>query len=130
MAGLIDSVDHVGSRLEIIDVVRQEIEDAAIRVEGARAVANLAVLHVRLRPFRAGTAVWTGQRTAGPWPSMVVMPRRIGCSCCLITPCGTQVQGVVRRYVTEQLGDQPLRVAALDESGQEKSAAATAGVKR
>jgi SRSO17 transposase len=39
-------------------------------------------------------------------------------------------QGVVRRYVTEHLGDQPLRVAALDESGQEKSGAATAGVQR
>jgi SRSO17 transposase len=36
----------------------------------------------------------------------------------------------VRRYVTEQLGDQPLRVAALDESGQEKSGAATVGVQR
>jgi len=41
-----------------------------------------------------------------------------------------QAQAVVRRYVTEQLGDQPLRVAALDESGQEKSGTATAGVKR
>lgn len=41
-----------------------------------------------------------------------------------------RVLGVVRRYVTEQLGDQPLRVAALDESGQEKSGTATAGVKR
>lgn len=41
-----------------------------------------------------------------------------------------QAQGVVRRYVAEHLGDQPLRVAALDESGQEKSGTATAGVQR
>jgi hypothetical protein len=39
-------------------------------------------------------------------------------------------QGVVRRFVAEQLCDQPLRVAALDESGQEKSGSATAGAQR
>jgi SRSO17 transposase len=39
-------------------------------------------------------------------------------------------QGVIRGFVVEQLGDQRLRVAALDESGQEKSGDATAGVQR
>ena len=39
-------------------------------------------------------------------------------------------QGVVRGFVAQQLRDQPLVVAALDESGQEKSGTATAGVKR
>ncbi len=39
-------------------------------------------------------------------------------------------QGVIRRFVTEHLADQPLIVAALDESGQEKAGDATAGVKR
>jgi SRSO17 transposase len=37
---------------------------------------------------------------------------------------------VVRRFVTEVLGDRPLRVAAVDESGQEKQGAATAGTQR
>jgi SRSO17 transposase len=41
-----------------------------------------------------------------------------------------QAQGVVRRFVVEQLGDQPLRVGALDESGQEKQGEHTAGAKR
>lgn len=46
--------------------------------------------------------------------------------------CGTttRAQGVVRRFVVEQLGDQRLRVAALDESGHEKSGDATAGTQR
>lgn len=39
-------------------------------------------------------------------------------------------QGVVRGFVAAQLCDQPLRVAALDESGQEKSGSATAGAQR
>jgi hypothetical protein len=37
---------------------------------------------------------------------------------------------VVRRFVIEELGDQPLRVGALDESGQEKQGESTAGAKR
>lgn len=40
------------------------------------------------------------------------------------------VQGVVRGFVAEYLRDEPLVVAALDESGQEKSGESTAGVKR
>jgi len=39
-------------------------------------------------------------------------------------------QGVVRGFVAEHLAHQPLVVAALDESGQEKAGDATAGVKR
>src|SRR5262249_51907412 len=41
-----------------------------------------------------------------------------------------QAMRVVRGFVAEQLVDQPLVVAALDESGQEKTGAATVGVKR
>jgi SRSO17 transposase len=41
-----------------------------------------------------------------------------------------QAMRVVRGFVAEQLADQPLVVAALDESGQEKTGDATAGVKR
>ena len=41
-----------------------------------------------------------------------------------------RAQGVIRRFVVEHVGDQPLRVAALDESGQEKHGESTAGVKR
>nr|WP_233574178.1 IS701 family transposase [Amycolatopsis panacis] len=41
-----------------------------------------------------------------------------------------QAQGVVRRFVVEALEDQPLRVGALDESGQEKQGDTTAGAKR
>lgn len=41
-----------------------------------------------------------------------------------------QAVGVIRGFVAEYLGDQPLVVAALDESGQEKAGTATAGVKR
>jgi SRSO17 transposase len=37
---------------------------------------------------------------------------------------------VVRGFVAEHLGDQPLRVAALDETGQPKQGVHTAGVKR
>jgi hypothetical protein len=41
-----------------------------------------------------------------------------------------QVMGVVRGFVAEHLRDQPLVVAALDESGQEKTGEDTVGVKR
>jgi SRSO17 transposase len=37
---------------------------------------------------------------------------------------------VVRGFVAERLGDQPLRVAALDETGQQKQGGHTVGVKR
>ncbi|MFL6145113.1 MAG: transposase [Labedaea sp.] len=38
--------------------------------------------------------------------------------------------GIVRGFVAEQLSKQPLRVAALDESGQPKQGVAPAGVRR
>jgi SRSO17 transposase len=127
--------------------VTQEIEEAAaaVRVDGQRAVANLAVLHARLRacfaraqPFGQARKYMTGLISDLPRKNGWTIAEHAGDA----TPDRTQrllnhavwdhekAQGVVRRYVTEQLGDQPLRVAALDESGQEKTGAATAGVKR
>lgn len=41
-----------------------------------------------------------------------------------------QVMAQVRTFAVEQLGQAPLRVAAFDESGQEKAGDATAGVQR
>lgn len=41
-----------------------------------------------------------------------------------------EAMSVVRDFVVEQLCDQPLRVAAFDESGQEKSGGATVGAQR
>lgn len=45
-----------------------------------------------------------------------------------------QVLGEIRRYVVEELdavaGDRPMRILAIDESGQEKTGSGTAGVKR
>lgn len=40
------------------------------------------------------------------------------------------VMAIVRGFVAEHLGDQPLRVAALDETGQEKAGDHTVGVRR
>jgi SRSO17 transposase len=114
-------------------------------VEGERAVANLAVLHGRLRPCFARVEPF-GQ--AGKYLSglMSDLPRKNGWTIAEHagdrTPDRTQqllnravwdhdqAQGVVRRFVVDQLGDQPLRVAALDESGQEKQGERTAGTKR
>lgn len=125
----------------------QEIKEAAAaaRVDGARAVANFAVLHDRLRPCFARVQPFD---QAGKYMNGLIsdLPRKNGWSIAEhagdATPDRTQrllnhavwdhdrVLGVVRRYVIDQLGDQSLRVAALDESGQEKSGTATAGVKR
>jgi len=114
-------------------------------VEGERAVANLAVLHGRLRPCFARVEPF-GQ--AGKYLSglMSDLPRKNGWTIAEHvgdrTPDRTQqllnravwdhdrAQGVVRRFVVEELGDQPLRVGALDESGQEKQGEHTAGAKR
>ena len=114
-------------------------------VEGERAVANLAELHGRLRPCfrRAQPFAQAGKYLAG---LMSDLPRKNGWTIAEHvgdrTPDRTQrllnhavwdhdqAQGVVRRYVAEQLGDQPLRVGALDESGQEKQGEHTVGVKR
>jgi SRSO17 transposase len=118
---------------------------AAVMVEGERAAANLAVLHGRLRPCFARVEPF-GQ--AGKYLSglMSDLPRKNGWTIAEHvgdrSPDRTQqllnravwdhdrVQGVVRRFVVEQLGNAPLRVGALDESGQEKAGTATAGVKR
>jgi SRSO17 transposase len=127
--------------------VTQAIEEAAAaaRVEGERAVANLAVLHGRLRscfarvqPFEQASKYVVGL--------MSDLPRKNGWTLAEYAGDTTpnrmqrllnhavwdhdQAQGIIRRYVTEQLGDQPLRVAALDESGQQKQGERTAGVKR
>ncbi len=114
-------------------------------VEGERAVANLAVLHGRLRPWfaRVGPFEQTGKYMTG---LMTDLPRKNGWTIAEYVGDRTpdrmqrllnhavwdhdQAQGVVRRFVVEALGDQPLRVGALDESGQEKGGECTAGAKR
>jgi SRSO17 transposase len=127
--------------------VTQTIDEAAAtaRVAGERAVANLAVLHGRLRscfarvqPFEQASKYMVGLMSDLPHKNGWTLAEHAGDT----TPNRMQrllnhavwdhdqAQGVIRRFVVEQLGDQPLRVAALDESGQEKAGAATAGVKR
>ena len=114
-------------------------------VEGQRAVANLAVLHGRLRPCFARVEPFgqAGKYLAG---LMSDLPRKNGWTIAEHvgdrTPDRTQqllnravwdhdqAQGVVRRFVVEELRGQPLRVGALDESGQEKGGEHTAGAKR
>ena len=104
-------------------------------VEGERAVANLAVLHGRLRPWfaRVGPFEQAGKYMTG---LMSDLPRKNGWTIAEYVGDRTpdrmqrllnhavwdhdQAQGVVRRFVVEALGNQPLRVGALDESGQEK----------
>jgi SRSO17 transposase len=128
-------------------VVTQKIDEAAAAamVEGARAVVNLAEVHDRFRCCfaRVGPFTQVKKYMAG---LMSDLPRKNGWTIAEHagdrTPDRTQrllnhavwdhdrVQGVVRRFVVEQLGDVSLRVAALDESGQEKQGEATAGVKR
>lgn len=114
-------------------------------VEGERAVANLGVLHGRLRscfarrkPFEQAGKYMTGLMSDLPHKNGWTIAEHVGDR----TPDRTQrllnkavwdhdqAQGVVRRFVVEQLGDQPLRVGALDESGQEKQGESTAGAKR
>lgn len=114
-------------------------------VEGERAVANLAVLHGRLRscfarrkPFAQAGKYMAGLMSDLPRKNGWTIAEHVGDR----TPDRTQrllnqavwdhdqAQGVVRRFVVEQLGDQPLRVGALDESGQEKQGESTAGAKR
>lgn len=114
-------------------------------VEGERAVTNLAVLHGRLRscfarrkPFTQAGKYMTGLMSDLPRKNGWTIAEHVGDR----TPDRTQrllnqavwdhdqAQGVVRRFVVEQLGDQPLRVGALDESGQEKQGEHTAGAKR
>ena len=127
--------------------MRQEDHEAAaaVIVEGERAAANLEELHGRLRTCfrRIEPFVQAGCYIAA---LMSDLPRKNGWSIAEhagdLSPDRTQrllnhavwdhdaATGVIRRYVAEQLADQPLRVAALDESGQEKQGGATAGVQR
>ena len=117
----------------------------AVMVEGARAVSNLAELCGRLQPYfaRAEPLEQAGKYITA---SMSDLPRKNGWTIAKhvgdATPDRTQrllnhtvwdhdaAMRVVRGYMAEHLGDQPLVVAALDESGQEKPGAATAGVAR
>jgi SRSO17 transposase len=114
-------------------------------VEGERAVSNLTLLHDRLRPCFRRVKPHTQARKY-MIGLMSDLPRKNGWTIAEhagdATPDRTQrllnhaawnhdqAQGVVRGYVAEQLGDQPLRVAALDESGQQKQGESTAGTKR
>lgn len=114
-------------------------------LEGELAVSNLALLHGRLRSCFVRVKPFT---QAGKYVSALIsdLPRKNGWTIAEragdLTPDPTQrllnhavwdhdqAQGVVRRFVVEALGDQPLRVGALDESGQEKQGESTAGAKR
>ncbi len=118
---------------------------AAAIVEGELAVTSLGVLHGRLRPCFARMEPF-GQARKYLSGLMSDLPRKNGWTIAEHagdrTPDRSQrllnhavwdqdrAQGVIRRFVVEHLGDQPLRVAALDESGQEKHGESTAGVKR
>ncbi len=106
-------------------------------VEGESAVANLGVLHGRLRPCFARVQPF-GQARKYMTGLMSDLPRKNGWTIAEHagdrTPDRTQrllnhavwdhdqAQGVIRRFVIEQLEGQPLRVGALDESGQESTA--------
>jgi SRSO17 transposase len=114
-------------------------------VEGERAVTNLDTLHRRLRPCFARSNPFEQARKY-MCGLMSELPRKNGWT--LAEHAGDrtpdrmqrllndavwdhdQAQRMVRRFVVEQLGDQPLRVGALDESGQEKQGEHTAGAKR
>lgn len=127
--------------------MRQENREAAAAaiVEGERAVSNLAVLHRRLRPCFARARPHT---QAGKYIAALMsdLPRKNGWSIAEhsgdATPDPTQrllnhavwdhdeAMRLVRGFVVGQLAGQPLVVAALDESGQEKTGDATVGVQR
>lgn len=114
-------------------------------VEGERAVSNLAVLHGRLASCSARTEPFA---QAGKYMAALMseLPRKNGWSIAEhagdATPDRTQrllnhavwdhdaAMGVIRGFVAEHVAGARLVVAALDESGQEKSGEATAGVQR
>ena len=118
---------------------------AAAIVEGRRAAANLSELHGRLGSCFARSEPF---EQAGKYMSALLsdVPRKNGWQIAEYvgdeTPDRTQrllnhavwdhdaAQGVIRGFVAELLGGQRLRVAALAESGQEKSGHATAGTQR
>jgi SRSO17 transposase len=127
--------------------VRQDEREAAAAaiVEGELAVSNLAMLHGRLAPCfaRREPFAQAGKYVAG---LMSDLPRKNGWTLAEhagdVAPDRMQrllnhavwdhdaAQGVVRNFVAEHVHDQRLVVAALDESGQEKTGEATAGVQR
>lgn len=114
-------------------------------VEGALAVENLAVLHRRLRPWFARVEPF---EQAGKYMAALVsdLPRKNGWTIAEhagdVCPDPTQrllnhavwdhdaAMATIRGFVVEALGGRDLVVAALDESGQEKTGTATVGVQR
>jgi SRSO17 transposase len=108
-------------------------------------VSNLAELHgrlkpcfVRVEPFRQAKKYVAALMSDLPRKNGWTIAEQAGNT----TPDRTQrllnhavwdqdtATAVIRGFVAEHLGDAPLRVAALDESGQERQGAATAGVAR
>jgi len=127
-------------------VTQDDLEAAAAAiVEGGLAVGNLAELHGRLgacfgrvEPFQQSWKYMVGLMSDLPRKNAWTIAEHAGDA----TPYRMQrllgravwdtdtAMAVVRGFVAERLADQPLRVAALDETGQEKQGALTAGVKR
>lgn len=127
--------------------MRKEIGEAAAAaiVEGELARSNLARLHGLLRPCfgRVEPFVQAGKYVGA---LMTDLPRKNGWTLAEhagdATPDRMQrllnhavwdhVAAVtaIRGFVAGVLGDRPLRVAAVDESGQQKQGSATAGVQR
>lgn len=118
---------------------------AAVIVEGGLAEENLAELHGRLgpcfgrvEPFWQSRKYMTGLMSDLPRKNAWTIAEHVGDA----TPHRMQrllnravwdtdtAMAVVRGFVAERLGDQPLRVAALDETGQQKQGVHTVGVKR
>lgn len=118
---------------------------AAVIVEGGLAEENLAELHGRLgpcfgrvEPFRQSRRYVVGLMSDLPRKNAWTIAEHAGDA----TPHRMQrllnravwdtetAMAVVRGFVAERLGDQSLRVAALDETGQQKQGEHTVGVKR
>jgi SRSO17 transposase len=127
-------------------VTQDDLEAAAaVIVEGGLAVENLAELQGRLgpcfgrvEPFAQSRKYMVGLMSDMPRKNAWTIAEHAGDA----TPHRMQrllnravwdtaaAMAVVRQFVAERLGDQPLRVAALDETGQQKQGTFTAGVKR
>jgi SRSO17 transposase len=127
-------------------VTQDDLEAAAaVIVEGALAEENLVELHGRLgpcfgrvEPFRQARKYMTGLMSDLPRKNAWTIAEHAGDA----TPHRMQrllnravwdtdaAMAVVRGFVAEHLGGQPLRVAALDETGQQKQGVHTVGVKR
>jgi SRSO17 transposase len=127
-------------------VTQDDLEAAAaVIVEGGLAEENLAELHGRLgpcfgrvKPFRQTRKYVVGLMSDLPRKNAWTIAEHTGDA----TPHRMQrllnravwdtaaAMAVVRQFVAERLEDQSLRVAALDETGQQKQGTFTAGVKR